>query len=858
LTDSQKPKQSPIHDPNAALEAEKYENPVPSRDALLALIEQNGSPMTHSDVCAALQETDEDRIEALRRRLIAMCRDGQMISNRRNQYMPMKKVDLVKGTVHGHRDGFGFVLRDGADDVYLSNSQMRRVFHGDKVTVQIMGLDRRGRPEGRIVEVLEQNTQQIVGRYFEESGVGTVQPDNKRVSQEVLVPSDCRNGAEHGQFVVVQITRQPSAKGLPMGEVVEVLGEHLAPGMEIDVAIRSHNIPHDWPADVLTQAEGIPAEVQEGDKARRIDLRDLPFVTIDGEDARDFDDAVYCEKNKSTGGWRLYVAIADVSHYVGVRSPLDKEAHNRGNSVYFPGFVVPMLPEKLSNGLCSLNPQVDRLVMVCEMTISKGGRISGYKFMEGVIHSHARLTYNKVWEILKPLGEDDDVETQLQLRQQFHSVVPHVEELYCLFKILREQREVRGAMDFDSVETRIVFDAERKIQEIVPTTRNDAHMLIEECMLAANVCSADFFQRYEVPALYRVHAGPGAEKLENLAQFLGEMGLSMNHGKDPSPKDYQALLQQIQNRPDSHLIQTVLLRSLSQAVYSPENEGHFGLAYKAYTHFTSPIRRYPDLLVHRGIRSVIRSERECNHVRRVDGAKPIAAKDIYPYDFAAMVQFGEQCSMTERRADDATRDVTDFLKCEYIRDRVGEEFEGVISAVTGFGLFVSLKDVYVEGLIHISSLANDFYQFDSIKHRLTGERTRRSFRLGDSIWIRVVGVNLDDRKVDFELATSPENKGKAGVDAPTPARSPRRRSAGGKEETLKPSKRPARSGAAKPNAGAKPKAGAAKADVGGKPAAKSKKKKPSKRQKLNAKKAPTAGAQPAAKKPARKKPAAKK
>ena len=391
MTDSQKPKQSPIHDPNAALEAEKYENPVPSRDALLALIEQNGSPMTHSDVCAALQETDEDRIEALRRRLIAMCRDGQMISNRRNQYMPMKKVDLVKGTVHGHRDGFGFVLRDGADDVYLSNSQMRRVFHGDKVTVQIMGLDRRGRPEGRIVEVLEQNTQQIVGRYFEESGVGTVQPDNKRVSQEVLVPSDCRNGAEHGQFVVVQITRQPSAKGLPMGEVVEVLGEHLAPGMEIDVAIRSHNIPHDWPADVLTQAEGIPAEVQEGDKARRIDLRDLPFVTIDGEDARDFDDAVYCEKNKSTGGWRLYVAIADVSHYVGVRSPLDKEAHNRGNSVYFPGFVVPMLPEKLSNGLCSLNPQVDRLVMVCEMTISKGGRISGYKFMEGVIHSMRAL-----------------------------------------------------------------------------------------------------------------------------------------------------------------------------------------------------------------------------------------------------------------------------------------------------------------------------------------------------------------------------------------------------------------------------------------------------------------------------------
>ena len=842
MTDSRKtPQPVPFVDPNAAIEAEKYENPVASREALLMLLEQSGRPLTHADVCEALGETDEDRVEAVRRRLIAMCRDGQLISNRRSQYAPLKKIDLVTGIVQGHRDGYGFVLRDGADDVYLSNRQMSKVFHGDRVAVQIMGLDRRGRPEGKIVEVLERNTQHVVGRYFDQSGVGVVQPDNKRVAQEVLIPPAGRKGAEHGQFVVVQITQQPQPGGLPMGEVVEVLGDHLAPGMEIDVAIRSHNIPHDWPEDVLDEAKKLPAEVKSADKKNRIDLRDLPFVTIDGEDAKDFDDAVYCERNKTSGGWRLYVAIADVSHYVQVGTALDKEAHSRGNSVYFPEFVVPMLPEKLSNGLCSLNPEVDRLVMVCEMTISKAGNISGYQFMEGIIHSHARLTYNKVWTMLNPDGgEDRDA-----WREHYREVVPHLENLYALFHLLRSKREDRGAMDFDSVETRIVFDSQRKIQQIVPTVRNAAHMLIEECMLAANVCAADFFERYKVPALYRVHNGPGEEKLANLHSFLGELGLSIGSGGDkPSPKDYQKLIEQIAGRPDSHLIQTVLLRSLSQAVYQPENEGHFGLAYKAYTHFTSPIRRYPDLLVHRGIRSIIRSERECKHVKRAEGAKPLKQHSIYPYDVAAMVHMGEHCSMTERRADDATRDVVDFLKCEYISSRIGEEFEGVISAVTGFGLFVELSEVYVEGLVHISTLANDYYHFDAAKHRLVGERTRRSFRLGDKLWVRVVNVDLDERKVDFELTTAPVNKARStAADLPTPARLPRRRSKTGdgevKEEVLAPARRKK---SAQPTDGAE------------KP--KKKKPKPSKRQKLNAKKkADGAKAKKPAKKKAAKKPA---
>lgn len=840
MTDSKKKTGAmPFVDPNAEAEAQKYENPVASREALLLVLEQLGHPATHEQVCAALHETDEDRVEAIRRRLIAMSRDGQLVSNRRNQFMPMKKTDLITGVVQGHRDGYGFVLRDGADDVYLSNRQMSKVFHGDRVVVQILGLDRRGRPEGKILDVLERNTQSVVGRYFDQAGVGIVQPDNKRVTQEILISAEHRHGAQHGQFVVVKITHQPQVGGLPQGEVIEVLGEHLAPGMEIDVAIRSHNIPHDWPDELVKEAAAIADEVSHNDKKHRIDLRDLPFVTIDGEDAKDFDDAVYCERNKATGGWRLFVAIADVSHYVQVGSALDKEAHSRGNSVYFPEYVVPMLPEKLSNGLCSLNPLVDRLVMVCEMTISKAGNISSYQFMEGIIHSHARLTYNKVWAMLNPEGGEE----QQTWREHYKDVVPHVDNLFGLYKVLRKRREERGAMDFDSVETRIIFDSERKIQQIVPVTRNPAHMLIEECMLAANVCAADFFDRYKIPALYRVHNGPGDEKLTNLHAFLGELGLSIGRGTDkPTPKDYQILIEKIASRPDSQLIQTVLLRSLSQAVYQPENEGHFGLAYKAYTHFTSPIRRYPDLLVHRGIRSVIRSERECKHVLRADGAKPIPTYKVYPYSIENMTHLGEHCSMTERRADDATRDVMDFLKCEYIRSRVGEEFEGVISAVTGFGLFVQLTEVYVEGLIHVSTLANDYYHFDATKHRLIGERTRRSFRLGDKLWVRVVGVDLDERKVDFELTTAPMNKGRSGSDLPEPARLPRRRAktddGSVREEVLKPSRRKK----------------AAADEVDAKP--KKKKAKPSPRQKLNAAKK---SAEPKAKKASKpKKSAAKK
>jgi len=772
-----KPRNKKPQDPHAAREAKNYENPVPSREFILETLVALATPSTYEEVCAALHVDDEERTEGVRRRLIAMARDAQIDSNRgRQTYFPLDPKKIATGILQGHKDGYGFLLCEGSDDVYISNNQMRKAFHGDKAMVRITGTDRRGRLEGQIAKVLEHNTTHLVGRYFEQSGgFGVVRPDSKRITHEIIIAAEDRNGAQHDQFVNVEIIQQPRPGQMITGRVTEVLGNNLAPGMEIEVAIRSHDIPNTWNADLLEELKSIPEEVIEKDKKKRVDLRDLPFVTIDGEDARDFDDAVYVERNKRTNGWRLFVAIADVSHYVKVGSELDKEATKRATSVYFPENVVPMLPEAISNGLCSLNPEVDRLVMVCEVTISEKGKMSGYKFYEAVIHSHARLTYNLVWEMLqKPMTDEGK-----QWRKQYRPVVPHLETMYGLYKLLRKGRTKRGAIDFETVETKIEFDSQRKISQIVPTSRNDAHMIIEECMLMANVCAADFLSRYKVPGLFRVHNGPSEQKLDNLREFLGEMGLSMSAG-DPSPSHYQELLKQIAGRPDAQLIQTVMLRSLSQAVYQPENEGHFGLAFDAYAHFTSPIRRYPDLLVHRAIRSVIRSTRECKHVRRVEGAGRLAKKAIFPYDTPAMVTLGEHCSMAERRADDATRDVVDFLKCEYMEQHVGDVFEGTITAVTGFGLFVSLNDVFVEGLVHISNLNNDFYQFDQVKHRLVGERTRKTFRLGDKLWIQVMSVSLDDRKIDFGLATDPNDD--SAVDSNEQAAS-----------SHKPSKRPAAS-----------------------------------------------------------------
>jgi len=738
-------RKTPHQDAFAAREAEKYENPIPSREYILDLLDSAAEPITHPQMCDILNLTDDDQIEALRRRLIAMARDGQLISNRKDAYLRLDKIDVIRGRVQGHKDGYGFVIpANGGEDVYLHNRQMRRVFDGDEVLVRMSGEQYRGKEEGTIVEVLSRNTTQLAGRFFNEDGVQFVRPENARITQDIMIPFGAYGGAQHGQIVVAEITQQPDKNRLPMGRVIQVLGDHMAPGMEIELAIQAHGIPHVWPQEVVSEAAVLPAEVAEADKVNRIDVRHLPFVTIDGEDARDFDDAVLCERRR--GGWRLYVAIADVSHYVKVNSPLDMEARSRGNSVYFPDYVVPMLPEALSNGLCSLNPQVDRLCMVCEMTITDAGKITGYEFYEGVMHSHARLTYTKVGKILT---ESDDEANAL--REEYKHVLPQLELLHRLYKCLRVARDERGAIDFDTVETRIQFNEDRKIERIVPIKRNDAHKLIEECMLCANVCSAKFLEKHNLVGLYRVHEGPTEQKLTNLREFLAELGLGLAGGAEPTSGDYQQLMQVIQGRSDSNMIQTVMLRSLRQAMYQVENRGHFGLGYDAYTHFTSPIRRYPDLLVHRAIRSVVRSELPSIHVRRAEGAKPIPTRQIYPYDANDMVVFGEQCSLTERRADEATRDVVSWLKCEYLRDQVGAVFAGHVSAVTGFGLFVELKDLYVDGLVHITALPHDYYRFEAAQHRLVGERTRRVFGLGDELVVRVVRVDLENRKIDFEL-----------------------------------------------------------------------------------------------------------
>ncbi|WP_345549260.1 ribonuclease R [Microbulbifer aestuariivivens] len=738
-------------DPHAQREAEKYDKPVPSREFLLQLLEQQPGPVPWESVADALEIDDEDRREGVRRRLIAMSRDGEIASNRAGDFGVLDKMSLVRGRVIGHRDGFGFVSpRDGGDDLFLAHRQMRKVFDGDEVLVRETPGGFRGKREGAVVRVIKHNTQQLAGRLHREGGICFVRPENTRINLDVMVAEDKTAGAGDGQYVVVNITRQPGRDVLPQGEVVEVLGDHLAPGMEIDVAIRNYDIPHEWPAAVLAETDMIADEVLEEDKKARVDLRQLPLVTIDGEDARDFDDAVFCEV-QADGSWRLLVAIADVSHYVRPGTALDVEAHSRGNSVYFPDFVVPMLPEKLSNGLCSLNPDVDRLCMVCEMHIDTAGNIADYRFFEGVMRSHARLTYSKVGQII---AERDDRDSGI--RKQYAALVPHLDNLNDLYRALRGARDRRGAIDFETTETRIIFDDQRKIERIVPVQRNDAHKLIEECMLAANVCAARLMELSELPALYRVHDVPKEEKLSNLREYLGELGLRLPGGAEPQPMDFQLLLEQVEGRVDAHIIQMMLLRSMNQAVYQPENRGHFGLDYDAYAHFTSPIRRYPDLLLHRALRWLIlngsaNDSAVANKVQPVAGAEAIPRARILPYDMAAMTQLGEHCSMTERRADDATRDVVSWLKCEYLQEHVGETYPGVVSAVTGFGLFVELTDFYVEGLIHVSSLPKDYYRFEQAHQRLVGERSGVRYHLGDPVTVQVARVDLDERKVDFLL-----------------------------------------------------------------------------------------------------------
>ena len=741
-----------LQDPNYAKELAKYDNPIPSRDFILQVIRKQNSPMSKEEIFAALGISEEEQQEAMRRRLRAMENDGQLVFTKRKCYVLPEKLDLLKGMVIGHREGFGFLQVEGKkEDFFIPNVQMQKVMHGDYVLAQPNGFDRKGRPEVRIVRVLEANKKQIVGRFFLEQGIGYVVPDDSRITRDILIPDNARLGARMGQVVVVELHPRTAPFFQPIGKITEVLGDNMAKGMEVEIAIRKHDIPHSFPSAVEKQLKKWAEDVPEEAKRGRVDLRDLPLVTIDGEDARDFDDAVFCQKQGK--GWKLWVAIADVSYYVRPKSALDTEAYNRGNSVYFPNRVVPMLPEKLSNGLCSLNPQVDRLCMVCEITISAKGKMTDYQFYEAVMNSHARFTYNKVAKIL---------EKDTALCERYASLVPHLQDLHEMYQALVKARQQRGAIEFETIESKFIFNALGRIERIEPVVRNDAHKIIEECMILANIASANFMEKHQEPALYRIHAVPGEEKLTAFRSFLAECGLSLSGGNKPTPMDYAQLLEQIKQRPDHELIQTMLLRSMSQAVYNADNIGHFGLALEEYAHFTSPIRRYPDLTLHRGIKYLLAKKKGSKRKTTDTGG--------YHYQLEEMDVFGAHCSSTERRADDATREVADWLKCEYMQDHVGEEFDGVISSVTGFGFFVRLNDLFIDGLVHISGLANDYYLFDMPKQRLIGENSGMIFRLGDAVKVRVEAVSLEQKQIDFSLISSERKPKRSGKTARTKAK----------------------------------------------------------------------------------------
>jgi len=720
-------------DPYQSREAKKYDNPVASREYILSLIEQSAVPYTFKALCKKLNYQKDAQQIGLKRRLRAMEGAGQLFFNKFKQYQVPAKQDILTGKVIGHRDGYGFLALDsGGKDLFISSHEMQRVIHGDIVeAILVDRTDRKGRQEVKIVDVITPRKNGVVGRYFVEHHIAFVVPDDAKIQQDIIIDPKSNMGAKHGQMVVVDITQRPSKRSNAIGKITEILGDYMAPGMEIDIALREHDLPHQWSPETSNQIASIADEVLEADKAGRIDLRELPLVTIDGEDARDFDDAVYCQK-KPSGGWRLWVAIADVSHYVQVGTPLDKDAVERGNSVYFPSQVIPMLPEKLSNGLCSLNPNVDRLCMVCEMTISERGKLSGSKFYPAVMRSKERFTYTQVAAIL----DGDKV-----LREQFQPRVADLEELHHLYRALNNARLQRGAIAFETDESRFIFNEDKKIDSIVPLIRNDAHKIIEECMILANVSTAKFLDKHNAHGLYRVHDKPSSDKYNNFVNYLSELGIFLPKEEEPEPKDYSNIIEMVSERPDQELIQTMLLRSMKQAVYQSHNIGHFGLALPLYSHFTSPIRRYPDLIVHRVIKAVLEQQ-----------SSDVGNTGHHLYSEEEVLQLGEHCSMTERRADDATRDVGDWLKCEYMQQHIGTLFTGVISSVTNFGLFVRLSDLHIEGLVHITSLGRDFYHYDDVRMCLTGERTGQKFHVGDVLEVQVAAVNLDEKKIDLVLS----------------------------------------------------------------------------------------------------------
>ena len=715
-----------LQDPYLQRETQRYEHPLPSREWITEMLEDRGVPLK-TESLAILLDIAEHEMPFFERRLTAMARDGQILINRRGMVCAAEKLALVKCRVEAHKDGFGFAVPlspDGQGDFVLPARQMRGLMHGDTVTVRPAGTHRRGRREGQVLDVIERAQKTVVGRLMIERGIAMLSPEDSRLPDSILLEPDSVGKAKPGQVVVAQIDAYPDAHRPAVASVVEVLGNYADSGMEIEIAVRQHHLPHQFSTACEKAAAKIPSAVRKTDLKGREDLRDLPLVTIDGESSRDFDDAVYAEKQGRN--FRLVVAIADVSHYVKPKDAIDADALDRATSVYFPRRVIPMLPESLSNGICSLNPDVDRLCMVCDMVFTYAGNLKSYRFYPAVMRSHARLTYTQVWDWIQ---NDSD-----------NPLKPHIDTLYKLYQILLKKRHQRGAMEFETTETEMIFDKQGKIKRIVPVVRNEAHRLIEECMLAANVCAAEFLLKHQHPALFRNHSGPTPEKLATLREQLGLLGLSLGGGEQPTPLDYAALFAQTADRPDRELIQVMLLRSMQQAMYEPENSGHFGLAYPAYTHFTSPIRRYPDLLVHRSIKAVLSGS-------RYNPAENWSALGIH----------SSQC---ERRADEASRDVENWLKTYYMQDKVGEIFSGTVSGMAGFGLFVTLDDIHIEGLVHISELGEDYFNYRAETMSIEGERSGLRFSMGDKVVVQVARADLDTRKIDLMLISGGSLPGK--------------------------------------------------------------------------------------------------
>ncbi len=715
-----------LDDPYAAREAERYAQPIASREAILQLLDRCDGPQNAEEIGARLGLTEPDRADALAKRLGAMVRDGQLVQNRRGGFAPVLVTNLIPGVVIANPEGFGFLRPDeGGDDLFLPPYEMRKVMHGDRALANVTGIDRRGRREGSIARVLERGVNRLIGNFSVELGINYVVPDDKRIQRSIQIPADATGGAKDGQLVVCELTQAPDTRRPPIGKVIAVLGDKLTPSLVVETAIHGHDLPHEFPPEVLDEATAIPMTVDPAMIGTRVDLRALPLVTIDGEDAKDFDDAVFCEPNRD--GFRLVVAIADVSHYVRPGTPLDEEALKRATSVYFPGYVVPMLPETLSNGICSLRPKEDRMCFVCDMQVDRKGEVVQSRFYEAVMNSHARLTYTQVWNAV---GEDD-----ADAKAFIGPLLPQIQSMHQLYRILAKARERRGAIEFESSEVRFVLDNRGEVTQAGMLVRNDAHKLIEECMIAANVEAARYLLATHIPAPFRVHERPPESKFADLLEFLKEFKLSLPAWSKVQPGDYTRLLKKVRERPDAALLESVLLRSQSLAVYSPDNNGHFGLALEAYAHFTSPIRRYPDLLVHRAIKYALTG----------------GPRDKYTYTPREMAALALQCSERERRADEAEREVDERFRAAWMEKHVGGQFDGVISGVTSFGLFVELDDSKVNGLVHVTQLPHDYYQFDPLRKTLTGDRRGVQFRLGDRVRILVLKASMEDRKIDFRL-----------------------------------------------------------------------------------------------------------